>query len=102
MSEAVAVIDQNLAPGAGGITYAEIATALYPAPDHPPLFNVIGGLGGKDISGTTLASNVVTSSLTTVGALAVVNAAGSAVIDGGNPVGKSSTVKPDGALVSGG
>jgi hypothetical protein len=27
---------------------------------------------------------------------------GSAVIDAGNPVGKSSTVKPDGALVSGG
>jgi hypothetical protein len=27
---------------------------------------------------------------------------GSAVIDGGNPVGKSSTVKPDGSLVSGG
>jgi pyruvate ferredoxin oxidoreductase alpha subunit len=48
--KAVAVIDQNLAPGAGGITYAEIATALYPEPDHPPLFNVIGGLGGKDIS----------------------------------------------------
>jgi hypothetical protein len=27
---------------------------------------------------------------------------GSAVIDGGNPVGKSSTVKPDGSLVAGG
>jgi hypothetical protein len=27
---------------------------------------------------------------------------GSAVIDGGNPVGKSSTVKPDGSLASGG
>ena len=27
---------------------------------------------------------------------------GAAVIDGGNPVGKSSTVKPDGSLVSGG
>jgi len=29
-------------------------------------------------------------------------AMGSAVIDGGNPVGKSSTVKADGSLVSGG
>ncbi len=29
-------------------------------------------------------------------------AMGSAVIDGGNPVGQSSTVKPDGSLVSGG
>ena len=27
---------------------------------------------------------------------------GSAVIDGGNPVGKSSTVKPDGTMVDGG
>jgi len=27
---------------------------------------------------------------------------GAAVIDGGNPVGKSSTVKPDGTLVNGG
>ncbi len=27
---------------------------------------------------------------------------GAAVIDGGNPVGKSSTVQPDGSLVSGG
>lgn len=27
---------------------------------------------------------------------------GAAVIDGGNPVGKSSTVKPDGSLASGG
>jgi pyruvate ferredoxin oxidoreductase alpha subunit len=48
--KAVAVIDQNLAPGAGGITYAEIATALYHETHRPPLFNVIGGLGGKDIS----------------------------------------------------
>lgn len=48
--KAVAVIDQNLAPGAGGITYGEIATALYPEAHHPPLFNVIGGLGGKDVS----------------------------------------------------
>ena len=29
-------------------------------------------------------------------------ALGAAVIDGGNPVGKSSTVQPDGSLVSGG
>jgi hypothetical protein len=27
---------------------------------------------------------------------------GSSVVDGGNPMGKSSTVKPDGALISGG
>ncbi|MBI3090601.1 MAG: pyruvate synthase [Candidatus Tectomicrobia bacterium] len=47
---AVAVIDQNLAPGLGGITYQEVAAALYDRPRRPPLLSVIGGLGGKDIS----------------------------------------------------
>jgi pyruvate ferredoxin oxidoreductase alpha subunit len=50
--QAVAVIDQNLAPGLGGITYQEIATALYATDHQPPLLSVIGGLGGKDISET--------------------------------------------------
>ncbi len=46
----VAVIDQNLSPGAGGILYPEIVTALYDAPDRPEkILSVIGGLGGKDI-----------------------------------------------------
>lgn len=48
--KAVAVIDQNLAPGLGGITYQEIAAALYASAQRPPLLSVIGGLGGKDIS----------------------------------------------------
>lgn len=48
--QAVAVIDQNLSPGQGGITYQEIAAALYPSKNRPALLNVIGGLGGKDIS----------------------------------------------------
>ncbi|MCS6925673.1 MAG: pyruvate synthase [Candidatus Binatia bacterium] len=48
--KAVAVIDQNLAPGLGGITYQEIAAALYDRQERPPLVSVIGGLGGKDIS----------------------------------------------------
>lgn len=48
--KAVAVIDQNLAPGNGGILYPEIATALYHESQRPPLLSVIGGLGGKDIS----------------------------------------------------
>jgi pyruvate ferredoxin oxidoreductase alpha subunit len=48
--KAVAVIDQNLAPGAGGITYPEIVTALYGEKNRPPVLSVIGGLGGKDIS----------------------------------------------------
>jgi pyruvate ferredoxin oxidoreductase alpha subunit len=48
--KAVAVIDQNLAPGSGGITYPEIVTALYQEKTRPPVLSVIGGLGGKDIS----------------------------------------------------
>ena len=48
--KAVAVIDQNLAPGLGGITYQEIAAALYASAQRPPLLSVIGGLGGKDLS----------------------------------------------------
>src|SRR5712692_4880447 len=48
--KAVAVIDQNLAPGSGGITYPEIVTALYQEKNRPPVLSVIGGLGGKDIS----------------------------------------------------
>jgi pyruvate ferredoxin oxidoreductase alpha subunit len=48
--KAVAVIDQNLAPGAGGILYPEIVTALYAESSRPPVLSIIGGLGGKDIS----------------------------------------------------
>jgi pyruvate ferredoxin oxidoreductase alpha subunit len=46
---AVAVLDQNLSVGAGGITAAEIAHALYREPAGPPLLAYVGGLGGKDI-----------------------------------------------------
>jgi pyruvate ferredoxin oxidoreductase alpha subunit len=48
--KAVAIIDQNLVPGLGGITYQEVATALYGHASPPPLLSVVGGLGGKDIS----------------------------------------------------
>jgi pyruvate ferredoxin oxidoreductase alpha subunit len=48
--KAVVVIDQNLAPGWGGITYPEIVTALYQEANRPPLLSVVAGLGGKDIS----------------------------------------------------
>ncbi|MFQ5973652.1 MAG: pyruvate synthase [Alphaproteobacteria bacterium] len=47
---AVAVIDQNLSIGAGGITVSEIAHALYADRNRPPLLSYVGGLGGKDIS----------------------------------------------------
>lgn len=48
---AVGVIDQNLAPGAGGILHAEVAAALYDEPRRPErLLSFIAGLGGKAIS----------------------------------------------------
>lgn len=48
---AVAVLDQNLAPGLGGILFQEIAAALYQEPFRPTaLCSFIGGLGGKNIS----------------------------------------------------
>jgi pyruvate ferredoxin oxidoreductase alpha subunit len=46
----VAVLDQNLSVGFGGITHAEVASVLYGVRHGPPLLSYIGGLGGKDIS----------------------------------------------------
>lgn len=46
----VAVIDQNLSMGMGGVLYSEIASALHGLPDAPRVVNsFIGGLGGRDI-----------------------------------------------------
>ncbi|MGF1612993.1 MAG: pyruvate synthase [Gammaproteobacteria bacterium] len=48
---AVAIIDQNISVGGGGILYGEIASALYGhAGARPLLLSFIGGLGGRDIS----------------------------------------------------
>jgi pyruvate ferredoxin oxidoreductase alpha subunit len=48
---AVAVIDQNLSMGKGGVLHAELASALYGQPDAPRvLVSFIGGLGGRDIA----------------------------------------------------
>ena len=48
---AVAVIDQNISMGMGGVLHAELAGALYGHPHAPPLLlSFIGGLGGRDIS----------------------------------------------------
>jgi pyruvate ferredoxin oxidoreductase alpha subunit len=48
---AVAVIDQNLAPGLGGILFQEVAASLFSTKDRPGVLrSFIGGLGGKDIS----------------------------------------------------
>jgi pyruvate ferredoxin oxidoreductase alpha subunit len=49
--KAVAVIDQNLSPGLGGILYHELAATLATTEHRPPVLkSFIGGLGGKDIS----------------------------------------------------
>lgn len=47
----VAVIDQNISMGMGGVLHSELAAALYGQPLAPPqLLSFIGGLGGRDIS----------------------------------------------------
>ena len=48
---AVAVLDQNLAPGQGGILFQELAACLYHEARRPrALCSFIGGLGGKNLS----------------------------------------------------
>ena len=48
---AVAVIDQNISMGFGGVLHAELASALYGHPDAPPILaSFIAGLGGRDIT----------------------------------------------------
>jgi pyruvate ferredoxin oxidoreductase alpha subunit len=48
--QAVAVIDQNLSMGRGGILHGEVAAALYGLHDAPRvLASYVGGLGGRDI-----------------------------------------------------
>lgn len=48
--KAVAVIDQNMSVGFGGITFSEIASVMYAERQRPLLLSFIGGLGGKDIT----------------------------------------------------
>ena len=49
--KAAIIVDQNLAPGRGGVLHTEIATSLYNQPGlNIPLLNYIGGLGGRDIA----------------------------------------------------
>ena len=47
----VAVIDQNLSMGRGGVLYTELLATLYGQSDAPPVVaSFIGGLGGRNIS----------------------------------------------------
>jgi pyruvate ferredoxin oxidoreductase alpha subunit len=46
----VAVIDQNLSFGFGGVLRGELASALYGLPNAPIIAGFVGGLGGRDIA----------------------------------------------------
>jgi pyruvate ferredoxin oxidoreductase alpha subunit len=47
---AVAVIDQNISMGKGGVLHGELASVLYGRAGAPPILaSFIGGLGGRDI-----------------------------------------------------
>jgi len=46
----VAVIDQNISMGKGGVLHTELASALYGQAGAPLLVSFIGGLGGRDIA----------------------------------------------------
>jgi pyruvate ferredoxin oxidoreductase alpha subunit len=48
---AIAVVDQNLSMGKGGVLHAEVASALYGQAAAPPVIaSFVGGLGGRDIA----------------------------------------------------
>jgi pyruvate ferredoxin oxidoreductase alpha subunit len=49
--QGVAVIDQNISMGKGGVLHAELASVLYGQAAAPPILaSFVGGLGGRDIS----------------------------------------------------
>lgn len=48
--KAIAVVDQNISMGKGGVLHTEVASALYDLKDTPLLVSFMGGLGGRDIS----------------------------------------------------
>jgi pyruvate ferredoxin oxidoreductase alpha subunit len=54
---AVAVLDQDLSLGMGGVLHAELAGVLHGAPGAPPvLASFVGGLGGRDVGAAELAA----------------------------------------------
>jgi pyruvate ferredoxin oxidoreductase alpha subunit len=54
---AVAVLDQDLSLGMGGVLHAELAGALHGTPGAPPvLASFVGGLGGRDVGVAELAA----------------------------------------------
>jgi pyruvate/2-oxoacid:ferredoxin oxidoreductase alpha subunit len=50
----VVVIDRNISFGHSGIFFAELKSALYNEPHHPPIMGYIAGLGGRDVTPETI------------------------------------------------
>jgi pyruvate/2-oxoacid:ferredoxin oxidoreductase alpha subunit len=48
------VIDRNISFGASGIFYQEVKAALYNSPEKPPIFGIITGIGGRDVTSTDI------------------------------------------------
>ncbi len=49
--KAIIIVDQNLAPGRGGVLHTEVSACLYGASGTKiPVLSYIGGLGGRDIA----------------------------------------------------
>ncbi len=44
------VIDRNIGFGASGIFYQEVKAAMYNEKNTPPIFGVVAGLGGRDVT----------------------------------------------------
>lgn len=49
------VLDRNYSPGAGGILFQELKSALYAMPDAPRLHGILAGVGGTSVSAEDLA-----------------------------------------------
>jgi pyruvate/2-oxoacid:ferredoxin oxidoreductase alpha subunit len=50
----VTVLDRNCSYGASGIFFQEVRAALYGVPGAPPVHGFIAGMGGRDVTPTTI------------------------------------------------
>ncbi len=50
----VTVLDRNCSYGASGIFFQEVRAALYGLPGAPPVHGFIAGMGGRDVTPTTI------------------------------------------------
>ena len=48
------VIDRNISYGSSGIFCQEVKAAMYNTANRPPIFGIITGLGGRDVSSTDI------------------------------------------------